>query len=74
MAPTRLTLGEHLTTYLQHSRHKPQTLSGYERLARLHITPHLGHLPLSDITPGQLNRLYRRLESEGSPAATAPCP
>ncbi|NYD24653.1 hypothetical protein [Kineococcus aurantiacus] len=64
VAPHPPDSGGHLATYLQqHSRHEPQTLSGYARLVRLHITPHLSQLLLTDITPAQLNRLDRVVRS-----------
>lgn len=38
----------------------------------MHITPHLGHLRLSEVTPRHLNDLYGRLEREGSPGGGGP--
>jgi len=51
LAPHRRTFGEHLSDHLAHSPHEPQTLSGDERLPRLHILTARGHLRLSDVTP-----------------------
>ncbi len=64
---SRVTLGAYLDEWIATVRLKPQTVIGYENKIRLHIDPHLGHLPLAEIRGHQLNALYRKLETEGSP-------
>jgi len=64
---SRVTLGAYLAEWIATVRLKPQTVIGYKDKIRLHIDPHLGHLPLAEIRGHQLNALYRKLETEGSP-------
>jgi integrase len=72
IAPAKITLGEFLDTYLAGLRRSPQTVTGYRRKVRLHITPHLGHLPLGKVTAAHLNALYMTLAMEGSPGGRGP--
>jgi len=64
---SRVTLGAYLAEWIATVRLKPQTVIGYKDKIRLHIDPHLGHLPLAEIRGHHLNALYRKLETEGSP-------
>lgn len=41
------------------------TAASYERLARCHLNPHLGHVRLTDLTPGQLQRAYTDMLAAG---------
>ena len=60
VAPERLTLAAYLTGWLE--THKVETRESswrrYEELCRLHIIPALGRIPLQQLTPHDLNRLY----------------
>src|SRR4051812_31356720 len=47
--PSRQRFDSFLTEYLSGKRLSEQTRLGYERKARLHILPNLGHLPLSSV-------------------------
>jgi integrase len=46
---------------------RPTTHAGYAKLLRLHVLPHIGDVPLADITATSLNALYGRLATTGSP-------
>jgi integrase len=43
-----------------------KTLSGYASLMRVHVIPNIGPLPLTEVRPETLERLYRKLLDEGS--------
>jgi len=57
--PSKLTLGEYLEEWLDHasSRVRPSTWQGYATMVRRHITPVLGNVPLSQLTPRHVQRL-----------------
>jgi integrase len=63
----RQTFGEYLSWWLEtckRPRLRPNTYRRYSDLARLHITPRLGKVPLSKLTPQHLTDLYgRRLDA-----------
>ncbi|MCU1494771.1 MAG: Integrase [Acidimicrobiaceae bacterium] len=61
-APNRTPLADYLASWLVGARLKPQTVSGYERKIRLHISPHLGHPALGDVKPAHLDALHQRLD------------
>ncbi|SHF07071.1 Phage integrase, N-terminal SAM-like domain [Ferrithrix thermotolerans DSM 19514] len=48
----------------------PTTVRGYMGWIDLKIVPALGMLPLADVTPAQLDRLYRDLTAQGSAPAS----
>jgi hypothetical protein len=48
----------------------PTTLARYESLARVHIIPALGDVPLSKLRPTHLNDLYAALVAKGLEQAT----
>lgn len=58
--------GVYLEDWLAHiaGRVRAKTWQGYECLIRLHARPHLGNLPLSEISPLHLQRLYGSLLSD----------
>jgi len=62
----KITFGEFLTQWLEGHRVGASTKSSYRRLARLHVIPNIGHLPLVKVTPPVLAGLYRQLETSGS--------
>ena len=43
-----------------------KTLSGYASLMRVHVIPNIGPLPLTEVRPETLERLYRKLLDQGS--------
>ncbi len=67
--PERMTVAEFLTDEWLPSRRPPvleeSTHHSYERYIRLHVLPHIGGLPLQQLTPIDLNRLYRHLLDNG---------
>jgi len=50
-----------------------KTLSGYPSLMRVHVIPNIGPLPLTEVRPETLERLYRKLLDEGSSTPPRPC-
>jgi integrase len=63
--PSKQLVGDYLAMWLDGLRLAPQTMSSYRRLVRLHMTPHIGNIPLARLTPTRVKALYRHLESEG---------
>jgi integrase len=68
VAPSRLTvtsflINEWLPTIRTSIRHT--TWDSYSRTIALHITPHVGNLPLQALTPARINRLYSDLLDGG---------
>lgn len=41
------------------------TFAGYQRMVRLHVIPHIGHVVLPKLQPDQLEKLYSLLLEEG---------
>lgn len=64
-APTA-TVQQFLDEWLESHRAGPSTMSGYRRIARLYVVPHIGSRELRALTPDVLARMYRKLESSGS--------
>lgn len=63
-----LTLGEYLERWLETSVKgsvKPITYEGYERMARVHITPALGRIKLKKLTPAHLQGFYHEKLTAG---------
>ncbi|MGH2724417.1 MAG: tyrosine-type recombinase/integrase [Actinomycetota bacterium] len=65
------TLGEYLLTWLAHmtGRVRLKTLEGYEALIHRHAIPVLGEIPLRELHPLHLQRLYGALMARGTLAA-----
>lgn len=66
--PTRLTFGEWLRVWLEEYKRpavRPSTYSNYEQVIRLYLQPALGHVPLQQLRPEQLQRLYNQKLAEG---------
>lgn len=59
------TFGAYADSYLAGLRVKPSTKAAYLRHYRVHIDPTLGAKKIADLTKGDLNRLYREMESSG---------
>jgi integrase len=55
-----LLVGDYLADWLAHvrTRVRPTTYEGYEALMRLHIGPLLGHIPMHQLRPLQIQRMY----------------
>lgn len=50
----------------QHSEYiRQNTYSNYERMIRLHINPCLGRILVKDLTPRDLQRLYKQMSEKG---------
>jgi hypothetical protein len=67
-APSKLALGEFLTDEWLPAIEgtvRPSSHATYERLARKHISPHIGSVRLQALSGGHLNGLYRKLEQSG---------
>ena len=61
--PGPLSTQEYLEQWLSHVRGRVRigTHQGYARLIRLHATPHIGEVPLEELSPLTLQRLYASL-------------
>ncbi len=53
-------------------RFSETTYESYRKNIRLHIEPDLGHLPVRDVAPRDLIKLYDRLMTKGSPGGRGP--
>ena len=63
--PSKMLTGEYVATWLDGLRLAPSTVASYRKNVRLHITPHIGAVPLASLTPTVLDKLYRQLERDG---------
>lgn len=65
--PSRETLGEYLNHWLKtYAINKaPSTYNGYERIAKKHIIPQLGHIPLTRLQPMHIQEYYSNRLQEG---------
>lgn len=57
VAPARQPLGDYMEHWLQthgETNLRPKTTHSYRQVAQLHILPHLGRVPLADLTPHRL--------------------
>jgi integrase len=65
--PSRQTVGEYLTEWLEASRGrvKPTTISGYRQFVHHDIIPALGGIRLQGLTPAKLNAFYAALSERG---------
>jgi integrase len=70
--PTKTTVAVYMDKWLKDLRRSPQTVAGWRIKVRLHISPHIGHIPLSEVQPSHLDDLYRMLERDGSPGGNGP--
>ena len=69
----RLRFGDYLDSWIDQRETlrqvRPKTATGYRDLARLHIRPRLGHVPLARLSPGMIQHLYgAMLVDEFAPA------
>jgi integrase len=65
VAPNRVTVAEHLGQWLDGLRKEPSTVASYRKNVRLHVTPHIGDVRLSQLTGSRLTKLYCELERNG---------
>jgi hypothetical protein len=68
VAPRKLTVGQWLTTWLQEYTRPwvgAVTYDSSETLVRRHLMPSLGHLPLKDLRPEHVQRLYNEKMPSG---------
>lgn len=65
IAPSKQTTADYLGEWLDGLRLTAATVASYRRTIRLHVTPHIGGVPLGDLTTTHLNKLYRTLETGG---------
>jgi len=65
VAPNKVTVGVHLTTWVDGLRLAPSTVASYRKNVRLHVTPHIGALRLEQLTGTRLTKLYHQLEQSG---------
>lgn len=68
VAPQKLTVGQWLDTWLREYKGgsvRPLTLDNYERYIRCHLAPALGHIPLKDLRPEHVQRLYNEKRDAG---------
>lgn len=64
--PSQQPLGDYLAEWVAgHRKIGDSTRASYSKNIRLHITPHIGALPLASLTPGRIAKLYRELETSG---------
>lgn len=71
VASDKQTLGGHLAWWLEEvvsRKNRPSTYRSYEQLVRVHITPALGKLPLSKVTP-QAIRSFLNTKADGKLSA-----
>jgi integrase len=65
VAPNKVTVGEHMATWLDGLRKEPSTVASYRKNVRLHVEPHIGALRLEQLTGTRLTKLYHQLEATG---------
>jgi len=65
VASSKITVGEHMATWLDGLRREPSTVASYRKNVRLHVEPHIGALRLEQLTGTRLTKLYHQLEATG---------
>jgi len=65
VASSKITVGEHMDTWLDGLRKEPSTVASYRKNVRLHVEPHIGALRLEQLTGTGLTKLYHQLEASG---------
>jgi integrase len=72
-APSRLTVDQFLASWLEdvaRVRLRPRTYCSYVQVVRLHVSPHLGRLPLRTLSPHALQKWINALHGGGLGART----
>ena len=73
LAGERQTTGAFLEAWLRNSaapRVRPKTLRGYGEMVRLHISPELGRIPLTRLTPQHVERMLASVAAKGASPRT----
>jgi integrase len=67
IAPTKVTVGEYLTEWLDATRAtvRPSTWDSYAMIVRVHVTPKIGSIMLQSLSASALNSLYADLLAKG---------
>lgn len=69
VAPTRMTVGELLDRWLAHvEARRPRTYPWYRYVVEAHLRPGLGHIPLQQLTPMDVDEHYARELRKGRKA------
>src|SRR5215831_20302459 len=63
--PSKQPTGAYLGEWLAGLRLAPSTVASYRKNVRLHLTPHIGAVPLASLTTARIDALYRQLERGG---------
>jgi integrase len=63
--PSKQRLDSYLVTWLDGLRVAESTRASYAKNCRLHISPYLGSVPMSNLTAPQITATYRTLERSG---------
>jgi integrase len=70
-SPERVTVGHYLADWLGSKRSlEPSTWYKYEVNVRVHLVPHLGHIPLTKLSPQHLMRFYADKLATGRSSST----
>lgn len=72
-APARLTVGQYLTDWLEHSAQlglRPRVYLGYTSIVGKHLVPAIGHVKLAQLTPTHVQALYSKKHAAGLSPAT----
>lgn len=73
VAPHKITIGAWLDIWLKDyskSKVRPLTFDSYDSLIRCHLAQALGHIPLKDLRPDQVQRFYNLKREAGLSAGT----
>jgi integrase len=73
VAPHKLTVGQWLETWLQEYKRpqvRPLTFDNYERIVRCHLIPTLGHIPMKELRPENVQRAYNERRQSGMSAGS----
>lgn len=67
-AQCKLTVEQYMTDWIEvHGKTnlRPNTLAGYKNNIKNHIIPHIGNVPLRQVTPERLDKLFVELSEKG---------
>jgi integrase len=64
--PTKEDFSAFLERWIDYKRAhvRQRTIEIYQRTIRLHIAPHIGHIPTYELTPMHINDLYKKLKNK----------
>jgi hypothetical protein len=65
VAPSKVTVAQHFSSWLDGLRKGSTTLASYRKNVRLHVLPYIGEVKLAALTGTRLTALYRQLEQMG---------